>query len=121
MPATRIVLYREDDDTVPLLEWLDTIPDRAKAKCLVKIERLRELGHQLRRPEADYLRDEIYELRIGLRGMNYRILYFFSGATAVLSHGLTKERIVPPKEIEQAIERKRKFGQKPDRHSHEEA
>jgi hypothetical protein len=66
MPETRVVLYREDDGTVPLLEWLDVLPARAKAKCLVRIERLRELGHDLRRPEADYLRDDIYELRIGL-------------------------------------------------------
>jgi phage-related protein len=121
MPETRVVLYRENGGTVPLLEWLDSLPARAKAKCLVRIERFRELGHHLRRPEADYLRDDIYELRIGLRGINYRILYFFSGATAVLSHGLTKERVVPPREIDQAIERKRRFDQKPDRHSHEEA
>lgn len=65
------------------------------------IERLQNLGHELRRPEADYLRDGIYELRVGLRGMNYRMLYFFHGRTAaVLGHGLVKEREVPPREIE---------------------
>jgi hypothetical protein len=41
----------------------------------------------------------IYELRFGFRGRNYRMLYFFSGReVVVVSHGLTKERIVPPKE-----------------------
>ncbi len=36
------------------------------------------------------------------------MLYFFSGqAVVVLSHGLTKEREVPPREIDRAVQRKR--------------
>src|ERR1017187_5420794 len=77
MPRTKIALYREDDGTVPLLPWLDSIPDKARDKCVVRLERLRELGHELRRPEADFLRDGIYELRVALQGINYRMLYFF--------------------------------------------
>jgi hypothetical protein len=72
----------------------------------------------LRRPEADYLRDDIRELRVGLRGINYRMLYFFHGRTAaVLAHGLTKERAVPSKEIERAIERRKRFEANPKKHS----
>src|SRR5438105_845168 len=63
MPRTNVWLYRDDDGTVPLLEWLDDLPQKVRDKCRVKIERLRELGYELRRPEADYLRDGIYELR----------------------------------------------------------
>lgn len=122
MPRTKVVLYREADETVPLLEWLDSLPSRVVAKCRVRIERLAELGHELRRPETDLLRDGIHELRIGLQGQNYRMLYFFHGRTAaVLSHGLVKERAVPPKEIDRAVERKRKFEADPKRHTHEEA
>lgn len=106
---------------MPILDWLDDIPAKAVAKCLVRIERLRELGHELRRPEADYLRDDIYELRVALQGVNYRMLYFFHGkVAAVLSHGLTKERGVPPKEIDKAVERRRKFEADPKKHTHEE-
>ncbi|MBI4582365.1 MAG: type II toxin-antitoxin system RelE/ParE family toxin, partial [Planctomycetes bacterium] len=79
MPRTRVVFYREDDGSVPLLDWMDSIAVKAVAKCRVRIERLRELGHELRRPEADYLRDDIYELRVALQGRNYRMLYFFHG------------------------------------------
>ena len=122
MPATRVLLYREEDGTVPLLDWLDTLTSRAVAKCRVRLERLAELGHELRRPEADLLRDGIYELRVGLQGRNYRLLYFFHGkAVAVVSHGLTKERAVPPNEIDRAVERKRKFEAAPARHTHEES
>lgn len=67
MPRTTVWLYRDENGTTPLLEWLDALPDKAQDKCRVKIERLRELGHELRRPEADYLRDGIYELRVRLQ------------------------------------------------------
>lgn len=85
MSSTRVVFYREDDGTVPVLEWLDTLSPKAQDKCQVKIERLQELGHELRRPEADYLGDGIHELRIGLQGVNYRILYSFTGRLPLFS------------------------------------
>lgn len=122
MPATKVVFYCEDDGSVPILGWFDTLPAKALAKCRVRIERLQELGHELRRPEADFLRDGIYELRARLRGIQYRILYFFHGnVAAVLAHGHTKEREVPPREIDKALERKAKFEANPRRHTYEEA
>jgi phage-related protein len=79
------------------------------------------MGHELRRPEADFLRDGIYELRVSLGGVHHRILYFFHGAMAsVVSHGLVKERLVPPKEIDRAIERKKRFEQDPSKHTYQE-
>jgi phage-related protein len=86
------------------------------------LDRLREMGHELRRPEADFLRDGIYELRASLGGIQYRILYFFHGTmAAVVSHGLAKEREVPPKEIDRAVERKKRFEANPEKHTYEEA
>lgn len=76
---------------------------------------------KLRRPETDYLRDGIYELRVGLRGVNDRMLYFFHGrVAAIVAHGLTKEREVPPRDIEETIRRKRKFELDPQRHTYKE-
>lgn len=66
MPRTKVVFYREADGSVPVLEWFDGLPTKAQDKCRVRIQRLAELGHELRRPEADVLRDGIYELRVGL-------------------------------------------------------
>ena len=121
MPRTRVIFYKEDDGSVPVLDWLDSLQPKALDKCTAKIERLGALGHELRRPEADYLRDGIYELRVGWQHVNYRMLYFFHGRTAaVVSHGLVKEAAVPAKEIEKAMERKRKFEQRPEAHTHEE-
>ena len=121
MTKTKVVFYREEDGTVPVLDWLDGLPDKVKAKCRVRIERLKWLGHELRRPAADYLRDGIYELRVSYQGVNYRMLYFFHGTTvAVVSQGLVKERIIPTIEIKKAIERKKKFERDPKRHTLEE-
>src|SRR6266516_3769599 len=106
--SDRRILFREPKDrSVPLLDWLDRLPTKVKAKCTERIDRLGELGHELRRPEADFLQDGVYELRASYHGVHYRMLYFFAGkAVVVLSHGLTKERQVPPREIVEAVERK---------------
>jgi phage-related protein len=117
LPTTEVVFYREEDGAVPLVEWLDRLTAKAQDKCLARLKRLEDLGHELRRPEADYLRDGIYELRVSLQGVQYRMLYFFHGnVAAVVSHGILKEQ-VPPKEIDRAVERKKKFTANPQRHT----
>ena len=115
-----VVFYQEDDGSVPFELWLAALPEKVRTKCLVKLARLEELGHELRRPEADILRDGIHELRISRQGVQYRILYFFNGKVfVVVSHGLVKEGArVPPIEIERSIERKTKFEKNPEKHSH---
>ncbi|MBI4551151.1 MAG: type II toxin-antitoxin system RelE/ParE family toxin [Candidatus Latescibacteria bacterium] len=121
MPVGTVVLYQDEDGTVPILDWMEELSPKARVKCLARIKRLRERGHELRRPEADYLRDEIYELRVDLQGVHYRILYFFHGRTvAVLAHGVIKEHRVPPHAIDTAIRRRQKFVQDPGRHTYTE-
>ena len=118
MPPIEVRFYQEREGSVPLVDWLRSLPPKVQDKCLVRLERLEEEGHDLRRPEADYLRDDIHELRVRFRNLNYRMLYFFYGQTAaVVSHGCTKERAVPAREIELAIERKQKFMEAPERHT----
>src|SRR5437667_10268478 len=120
MPRTRVALYLDDDGSVPFLEWFDGLSEKAQDKCRVRLQRLAALGHELGRPEADLLRDGIYELRVGLRGINYRMLYFFHGhIAAVISHGLVKERQVPPVEIDRAIRRMKQFLKNPTGHTTE--
>src|SRR5438552_827719 len=84
MPTVEVVFYQEKENDVPVLDWIERTARRDRrivAKCLEKIERLAEMGHQLRRPDADFLRDGIYELRIRWSNVNYPILYFFHGRT----------------------------------------
>jgi len=104
MPRTRIIIYQEVDRSVPLLEWLDTVPEKVQDKCIEKIERLEEFGYDLRRPHCDLLRQGIYELRVRYGNVHYRILYAFVGKNIVLlSHGCSKIKKVAGKEIRKAV------------------
>ena len=118
-----IIFYRERDNDVPFLEWFDQLPEKAKIRCRARLKVLAVQGHSLRRPAADYLRDGIYELRARSGRVQYRMLYFFHGRTAVvISHGITKQgAAVPPTEIERARRRKQTFEDDPPRHTHKEA
>ncbi len=60
MPQVQVVLYKEDDGTVPVLEWLDELP---------------------------------------------------------VTHGLTKEREVPLKEIDKVLTSRRRFEASPESHT----
>lgn len=113
MPPVSVRLFREESGKSSVLDWLRDLRTRdadAYAKCVARVRRLAALGHELRRPEADYLRDGVYELRVRRGRVNYRILYFFHGReVVVLAHGLTKEAEVPRADIERALVRKRAY------------
>lgn len=124
MPQTRVLFYREATGEVPVLNWLRELRRKdpeGYAKCVARVKLLAELGHRLRRPIADTLRDGIYELRARKRRVNYRLLYFFYGKhVAILAHALTKEAEVPDIDIERAIARKRAVENDPETHTAEE-
>jgi phage-related protein len=123
MPETRVVFYQEADGEAPIVDWLQDLlesNERAWANCRARIELLAQFGHELRGPEADYLRDGIYELRAKQGHVQYRLLYFFHGPqAAILAHALTKEDEVPTSDIERAIERKKLFESNPRAHTYE--
>lgn len=115
----QVVFYKELDGEPIALKWLNKLPTKARLKGVDRIKRLKELGYALRRPDADYLRDGIYELRWRFQSVNCRILYFFFGRKMiVLTHGLTKETAIPIKEIEFALGCKRTFERDPINHSY---
>src|SRR5260370_42643722 len=117
MPRTSVLFYKDADGSVPVRDWLRGLQRsnrRAFAKCVARIRRLAELGHELRRPEADLLRDGIHELRAKYGHVQYRVLYFFHERTkAVLVHAITKKGNVPDIEIDRAVRRKDTFLQNP--------
>ena len=123
MPETTLYLYQEKPGEVPVLDWLREVLSKneaAFAKCVAALRRLRDFGHELQRPHADYLEDDIYELRVRKGRVNYRILYFFHGRNvAVLAHAITKEDKIPRTELGRAKERKERFRSDPDAHTFE--
>jgi phage-related protein len=118
MPQTNVISYREDDGSIPLQDWLDGLQRKARENCLAKLELLHQSGHELRRPNADYIGGDLYELRAKFHRVNLRMLYFFHGQEAVVvTHGFTKERKLPQTEIDLATERMIKFKADPERHT----
>ena len=124
MPPTEVYFYQDERRRVPVLEWLTELRGsdrRAYAQCVARMRRLAAAGHALRRPEADFLRDGIYELRARQGRVNYRILYFFHGRNvAILVHALTKEGEIRAADIARARQRKGTFEQDPERHTYAE-
>ncbi len=119
MPETRIIFYQDGNGKVPVLDWLKVLlkEDRkGYANCIARIKQLASNGYELRRPAADYLQDNIYELRAKHIHVQYRILYFFHGQNvAILAHAIIKEEsAVPEIDIERAIERSRLFLENPE-------
>ncbi len=121
MPQVQVIFFKRADNKVPMKDWLDDLKAKDRRKCLERIERLRNQGHELSRPFAAYLRDDIYELRAKSGNVNYRMLYFFQERRAVvISHGLIKKtQKVSPKQIDGAIERKAEFERNPGLHTFE--
>ena len=126
MPQTQVVFFQDDDRSVPALDWLREIKQRdprITAKFHERIVELSTLGWELTRPAADTLRDGIHELRVRFGTVNYRLLFGFHEqegrqTVAILVHGLTKERAVPPPDIDLAVRRLAAFAADPEAHTY---
>jgi putative component of toxin-antitoxin plasmid stabilization module len=126
MPQTKVVFFQDEDQTVPALDWLRDIKrrdPRITAKFHERILELGALGWEMTRPASDTLRDGIHELRVRFGTVNYRLLYSFheqdgQKTIALLVHGLTKERAVPPEDIDLAVRRRAAFAAAPGAHTY---
>src|SRR5437773_5142650 len=117
MPATEVIFYAQRGAS-PFLGWIDEQQEKVQDKIFDAVARLEEMGYELRRPEAEYLRDDIYELRVRKGHVNYRPLYFFDDVRgegesrvthrrAVVAHGCTKEGKVGAADIDLAVKRRK--------------
>jgi len=122
MPRCEVIFYRETDGSTPVLDWLAGVGRRNRAalsKGHARIALLGEMGHELRRPASDAVREGLFEPRWRVGKVNYRVLYFFHGRqVAVVAHGLTKQAALPEEDIGRALVRKRRFEADPQAHSH---
>lgn len=121
MPKTEVNVYQEENGTAPLWDWMDSLPRKVQDKFTKRFELLEDMGNELRRPVVDFLRDGIYEIRVQRGHVNYRVLYGFVGKNVVLlSHGCTKKKEVPTKEIDLAIDNLKRYKENPKAHTYME-
>ena len=97
--------YTTSRGECPFETFLDGSNNKTKAKFIKLMMILEEHGPSLMRPYADFLRDGIHELRVGLAGDQYRAFYFFWDTTdIIITHGIIKKTDkVPPPEIDRAL------------------
>ena len=83
-----IYYYIDDRGNNPVREFIAGLSLKERAKVLAYIDELKEQGHNLRRPLADYLGSGIYEPR----PRHNRVFYFFfMKDNVVLVHAIRKK------------------------------
>ena len=120
MPSTDIIIYQDKAGNVPLLKWMDSLPEAAQIKCVQKIELLERFGFDLKRPHCDILKSGIYELRARRQNVNYRVLYCFVARNKILlSHGCIKKGAeLPEIEITRALRNSANYVKNIDAHTY---
>jgi len=97
--AWEVVFYKDSRGRCPVKRFMESLPTRDRAKVAAWIDLLEEEGPELGRPYAAKLEAGIYELRVRVATLRYRILYFFwTGKRIVLTHGFVKKGGPVPKE-----------------------
>lgn len=88
----------------PVKEFIFSLPVNERAKIWAYFTELKQQGHNLRRPMADYIGDGIYELR----PKDNRIFYFFFlKDKAVLIHAIRKKTDkIPEADLNLCLKRK---------------
>jgi len=83
--------YKEDDGSLPVMEWLDLLVEEVRGKVIARIDLLRSGGPTLDYPYTSQIEGRLREARLRVGKTRYRVLYFFDESrTAVLLHGFTK-------------------------------
>ncbi len=106
-----IEFFEAGEGRFPVREFLDGLSSKDQVFVARALARLAEYGPELRRPHADYLRDDIYELRVNVQRATVRLFYFFAGRRViVLTHGIKKKTDeIPRGEIDRAVEYRRRY------------
>ena len=104
MQNNEIIFYRNAQDEGPLLNFLNSLDIKMRAKVMWTIKLLRENGNDLREPYSKALTDGIFELRVKIGSDISRVLYFFVvGNKIVLTNGfIKKSQKTPSAEIAKA-------------------
>jgi phage-related protein len=99
--------YTKGNGRCPIEDFLDDLPTQEdRVRVNRAIGRLETYGLNLDYPHVEFLRDDIWELRVRLRQVRYRLFYFIYGRERfVLLHAIMKKAgKTPDSEIDKAIE-----------------
>ncbi len=100
----KISVYQDESGNEPMVEFLNSLPAKHRAKALRTIDLLAEFGRDLKAPYTKHLEKELWELRVKQGSDISRIFYFAEiGGSFVLLHGFVKKsQKTPKKELDRA-------------------
>ena len=100
-----VYFFVDEHDRSPVEEAMQDLSEKERMKVDAYIRMLKEYGHNLRRPLADYLGEGIYELRPAAHRVFY---FFFMKDSVVLLHTLRKKTDrIPLNDLDLCIKRKK--------------
>lgn len=90
--AWHIEYYESPTGRSPVVEFIDSLDAKSKARIARTFDLLEEFGINLGMPYARQLERQLWELRVRHGRNRYRIIYFlYTRQTFVLLHGFTKK------------------------------
>ena len=110
--------FAKIDERVPMIEFLERLTIKERAKIFAAIDKLIELKNHALQPKENlskHLEDGIFELRVSFENRIARSLYFYeSNRQLIFTHGFIKKGQKTPKgEIEKARTIRHALGGKP--------
>jgi phage-related protein len=102
-----ILAYCNEDGESPIIEFLDGLSVKERAKCFAYLSLLAEYGNRLTSQFIKHIEGGLWELRPELGGVEMRLFYFIWTDTAlVVVHGLKKKsRKARRRDIDLALRR----------------
>lgn len=106
-----VEFYRDERGKEPVAEFLDSLPDSARAKVVRYMELLATYGVLLKEPYTKQIKGKLREIRVKDERGAVRVFYFgFSERRFIFLHGFIKKTDkTPGGEIEIAEKRMKDF------------
>jgi len=103
-----IDFYKTKEGKTPLIEFMDSLSIKMRAKAVSDIELLENLGTDIRMPYSKHIKDGLFELRIQQSNNIVRIFYFFFiEKQIILTNGFIKKtQKTPSIEIDRGLQYK---------------
>lgn len=119
MEKFNLNFFVKTDGRCPVIDFLDSLDLKMRAKTLRMIMLLEQNGNDLKEPYSKFLGDGIYELRVKQGTNIVRILYFFMvGRRIIVTNGFVKKTQKTPRdEIELAKRYRREYMCREEKHT----
>ncbi|MBU3918551.1 type II toxin-antitoxin system RelE/ParE family toxin [Patescibacteria group bacterium] len=95
----KVKFYKDSEiGNIPVLEYIEKLNEKEKAKVLKYIEFLRQQKGYLDEPYSKHIKGKVRELRVDFNKKRHRIFYFlFINKTIILLYAFTKNTQKTPR------------------------